>query len=185
MQEVEITNKFDKDADFTIEVQMIDKNASASINNQKTRRNSATGENSSQASLLLPVSRLPPAFHVSKKKEKISIKKHQAAKLNIQFLPFEMSDYEANVIFLDPKVGEMQYTLRGNVEMPKDDKNEKSLKTFKQDAGDRKTHAIQLTFENQQFNKAKDACDKRYILSNMSKEREMYGKSLQEITCGT
>lgn len=28
MQEVEIINKFDQDAEFTIEVQMVDKNAS-------------------------------------------------------------------------------------------------------------------------------------------------------------
>ena len=49
-----------------------------------------------------------------------------------------MIDYEANVIFLDPKVGEMQYTLQGNVELPKDAKDDKLVKNFKQDAGDKK-----------------------------------------------
>lgn len=124
--------------------------------------------------------KMPPAFHVNKKKDKITIKKNATARLNVQFLPFEMIDYEANVIFLDSKVGEMQYTLHGSVDMPKDDKIDKGARHFKQDAGDKAEHSLQLTFNNAQFDKAKDACDKRYMLSNMARERETYLKALND-----
>ena len=61
---------------------MIDKNAS---NKQvtMTRRNSASRYHSSSGAseTSTMINRLPPAFHVNKKKDKISIKKNATARL--------------------------------------------------------------------------------------------------------
>lgn len=48
----------------------------------------------------------------------LTIPKGGFEKLNVTFLPFTMDTHICHIIFRDDKVGEMQYTLQGNVTLP-------------------------------------------------------------------
>ena len=48
----------------------------------------------------------------------LTVPKGGSTTLPIQFLPFTMEDHTCYVVFRDDKVGEMQYTLQGKVELP-------------------------------------------------------------------
>lgn len=59
---------------------------------------------------------LPEAFFCLK--DNIRVRKGQSVDLVIQYMPFQLTTHKCKVVFIDPNVGEFQYTLIGEAMLP-------------------------------------------------------------------
>lgn len=92
--EVEVQNPFDKDADFQISIEHVYKEETPSKKKQPIKKQLNW-----------------PAFFL--KTKKIWIYKGQTAKVVILYQPMTLNNHVCNLIFLDQKVGEIQYEITG------------------------------------------------------------------------
>ena len=102
--EIEVFNPFDKDVDFKITLESLFVQEPIK-NKKKTKVKKETKT--------LP---FIPSFFL--KQDRIWIRKNSKAKLYLTYLPITFENHRCHLIFLDPKVGEMQYEIEGLPKLP-------------------------------------------------------------------
>ena len=102
--EIEVFNPFDKDVDFKITLESI--TTAEPIKNKKKTK--VKKETKSLGFI--------PSFFL--KQDRIWIRKNSKAKLYLTYLPITFENHKCHLIFLDPKVGEMQYEIEGSPKLP-------------------------------------------------------------------
>lgn len=111
--EITITNPFDRDVDFKIKIEntpIIPEQTLKTKDIKKTIKNE-------QVSLKEEKSQdFVPSFFI--KQDRIWIRKGAVSKLYVQYLPVTFETHRCLLIFLDTKVGEMQYELIGTPKPP-------------------------------------------------------------------
>lgn len=109
--EISINNPFDKDVDFKIKIENMAYVAEQPVKPKQQKKGSkeepATVKEEKQLDFL-------PSFFI--KQDRLWIRKGSSAKLYVQYLPITFENHRCLLIFLDPKIGEMQYEIIG---MPK------------------------------------------------------------------
>ena len=110
--DLDVLNPFGQDLVFNIQIihEKVNKDKVPKKNKQ------GIGKDKKKAVADTPINRMPEPFHC--KLETIRIKKNGSNIVPVTFLPFELGVHKCYVVFSDENVGEMQYTIIGNTELP-------------------------------------------------------------------
>lgn len=162
-QEVEIKNIYGQEAEFTISLIM-----------QEDPKKTITKKKGSADTAQL---NFPQAFFI--KTEKVKVKKNSSSTIGVQFLPFEMRNYTADLILCDEKVGEMQYRINGTVLNP--EPVELPPSGLKVELGDSIQINVTIDPKNKNLEFAKSKCKERYQSSQKTKEREALNDILRKL----
>ena len=158
-EEVEVSNNFGKDGDFTLQIVYIERQPPPPLKNAPKPKKS------------LPVETplvFPKPFFL--KSDRVKIKKNSGNSVSIVFMPFDMEKTEAYLIFTDENAGEMQYTLVGSVLLPKVDKADRV--EVKGEMGEPLTINVPVSSRNTLFERAKAEALQRLGGVSRSKERD-------------
>lgn len=160
VKEVDITNRFNKDAEFALQLVYIPKEQPAApLNVSKANKKHIK---------VRPLVIFPNPFSI--RVDKVKIKKGASASVSVLFHPFELDTQEANLIFVDENVGEIQFTIKGKVKAPRVDKADKF--EFKRELGSTSPVEVPIYPKNRLFEKAKNDVFTRLAGSTKAKERE-------------
>lgn len=168
-KDVEVRNTFGKDAEFTVQLVYPEKERAFVPKKGLKRPNPKK---------ILPTVTFPPPFYL--KNDRIKVKKGLTNTLSVQFLPFELDRQEAYLIFVDENVGEMQYSIVGNVLPPKVDKQDKFEP--KRDMGNLAPVEIAVSTHNHLLESAKREVMSRYQSAAKTKEREALKEIFKNLT---
>lgn len=116
--DVQVENPFDKDVDFKITVEHVAplELREPAPERTVTRKNQTKKELAEIEALKRAPSVQIPTFFA--KYDRIQIKKNSSAKLVFYYLPLTYEIHKANVVFLDTRVGEIQYDIVGKPLLP-------------------------------------------------------------------
>ena len=116
--EVNIVNPFDTDVDFNIKIENIEIIPELSLKKPKKKKRRNVGKKNEEAEENKnDVQKLYiPCFF--SKKDRIKIRKNGESKLQVFYLPLTFDNHKCNIVFVDERVGEMQYELIGTPELP-------------------------------------------------------------------
>ena len=160
VKEVDITNRFNKDAEFNLQLVYIPKEMPAQpLNVSKANKKHIK---------VRPLVVFPNPFSI--RVDKVKIKKGASASVSVLFHPFELDTQEANLIFVDENVGEIQFTIKGKVKPPRIDKADKF--EFKRELGSTSPVEVSVYPKNRLFEKAKNDVFTRLAGATKAKERE-------------
>jgi len=176
-EEVEIANGFAKDAEFTIQIIYPDK----SLPPPPPPRGALKPKKSVPTEA--PIA-FPKPFFL--KNERVKVKKNSINTISLVFMPFDTEKTEAYLVFTDDAVGEMQYTIVGNVLMPKVDKADR-VET-KGEVGEPLVIPFPVNVRNHQFERAKAEAMQRLGGAARAKERDLLRdtlKALAQEDCST
>ena len=162
-KEVEIKNIYGQEAEFLIQLVVQEE-----PKKNTAKKNKTSAEN---ASLVFP----QPFFI---KNEKVKVKKNSSSYIGVQFLPFEMRNYKADLILCDEKVGEIQYRINANVTFPE---SVEIPPTLKVELGESIQMNVAIDPKNKQLEFAKSKCKERYQSSHKTKEREALNDILRKL----
>lgn len=112
---------------------------------------------------------LPKAFYL--KNEHLKVKKNAFSLLSVCFLPFTLDKAEANLVFSDENVGEMQYSLVGSVKLPRSEKQDRF--DFKREVGSVEPLELTVGAGNHLLETAKREALSRFQAAAKAKEREV------------
>ena len=87
--------------------------------------------------------------------------------LNVQFLPFQLGEYSATILFADETVGEFSYGLTGSSSLPPP----LETLTFASESSSSAAKDIQLPFRNPQLERAR-----ALVLERSAREKEKWGQ---------
>jgi hypothetical protein len=113
--EITITNPFDKDADFKVRIE----NVPVPPEQPPKPKLKALKSNSREDPTVPPPDdrcSFLPSFFI--KQDRLWIRKGSSAKLYLQYLPLTFETHKCLLVFLDTKVGEMQYEVVGKPKPP-------------------------------------------------------------------
>ena len=97
----------------------------------------------------------------------VSVDARGTASMQVQFLPFQLGEYTATVLYSDENVGELSYQLKGTVSMPLP----LETLTFASEADSTAGREVQLPFRNPQVEKAR-----QMVLDRSQREKERMGQ---------
>lgn len=161
-KEVEVKNIYGQEAEFTISL----------IIQEEPKKVQPKKKGSPET----PALTFPQPFFI--KNEKVKVKKGSSSIIGIQFLPFEMRSYKADLILCDEKVGEIQYRINANVLNPESIEIPPVLKV---ELGDSIQINIAIDPKNKPLEFAKSKCKERYQSSQKTKEREALNDILRKL----
>ena len=143
--DLDVMNPFGQDLVFQIQIihEKVNKEKAAKKNKNPLGKDKKKGAAENTGNYV------PDPFYC--KLETIRIKKNGSNIVPVTFLPFELGVHKCYVVFSDENVGEMQYTIIGNTELPDpfDSKRDKC------NADETETIEISLPPKNVQLEKAK------------------------------
>jgi len=168
-KEVEVRNTFGKDAEFTVQLIYPEKERALPPKKGLKRPNPKKVQ---------PTVTFPSPFYL--KNDRIKVKKGLTNSLSVQFLPFEQDRQEAYLIFVDENVGEMQYSIVGDVLPPKVDKQDKF--EIKREMGNMAPVEIAVSTHNHLLETAKREVLSRYQSAAKTKEREALKEIFKNLT---
>ena len=163
-KEITVDNPFNSDVDYQI---FLNHEKPITSENKSRKKKSITRDTKRESNKIEEESVIP-AFYV-KGREKVIVKRNSKSQIQIQFLPFIMETQRCFLVFCDEKVGEIQYTLIGEVELP----NPVEILTpppFYLEADS--TYLAPIAFKNMLLEKAKNLHYDRLTLIAKSKEKE-------------
>ena len=105
--EIFVENPFEKDVEFKITVEH--SRVESSKPDKQARKAMAKKDAAELEAARRAAQLSPPSFFV--KTDRLSVKKGGSAKLILHYLPLTFETHRAFLIFLDPKVGELQYEV--------------------------------------------------------------------------
>jgi hypothetical protein len=111
--EITVSNPFDKDVDFKIKIENVAVVAEVPV---KPVKNKKGGKDEQQTDRSDKGGDFLPSFFI--KQDRLWIRRGSVAKLYLQYLPITYETHRCLLIFLDPKVGEMQYEILGTPKPP-------------------------------------------------------------------
>jgi hypothetical protein len=162
-KEVEVKNIYGQEAEFTISLVIQEE-----VKKPVAKKKGAPPET--------PGLTFPNPFFI--KSEKVKVKKGSSSIIGIQFLPFEMRNYKADLILCDEKVGEVQYRINANVGNPEPIEIPPVLKV---ELGDSIQINVAVDPKNKPLEFAKSKCKERYQSSQKTKEREALNDILRKL----
>ena len=179
--EIEINNPFDKDVDFKIIVENVPYKELKKQNKKKTKKNNNKTKNNKKKNKKSNDNKkdlkkkLIPSFFL--RERRVWINKNSTSKIHLIYLPMTFETHKCNLIFLDPKVGEMQYEVVG---VPKLPINQKPVFNEIKKLDELKTLDLKIPQKNELFNigaaklleKLKETNEKELVnyIKNLSKE---------------
>lgn len=117
--EIPVSNPFESDVDFSIRVENIeiisDQSQSKKKKKNPKKRLRGRKEDVEETKQEKPHVFIPCFFS---KKDRIKIRKNGDSKMQIFYLPMTLENHKCHIVFVDERVGEMQYELIGTPEMP-------------------------------------------------------------------
>lgn len=162
-KEVEIKNIYGQEAEFNIIL----------IMHEEQKKSTGKKKGSAETVQL----NFPQPFFI--KNEKVKVKKNSSSLIGVQFLPFEMRNYKADLILCDEKVGELQYRINANVLIP--EPIEIPPAGLKVELGDSIQVNVAIDPKNKNLEFAKSKCKERYQSSQKTKEREALNDILRKL----
>ena len=162
-KEIEIVNPYPKDGEFNIQIVYPEQPPPAPV----PTRNKRTSQSSLQPAEQ-PIT-FPKAFYI--KNDRVKIKKNGINIVSLVFMPFDTERVEAFLIFTDENVGEMQYTVSGNVSPPKVDKQDRL--EVRGEMGEMLLIPFPVSVKNHQFVRAKQEAMQRLSGASKTKERDL------------
>lgn len=163
-KEIEVKNIYPQDAEFSIQIFQKEKPAEPS---KDKRRKTASTEP--------PALKFPNPFFI--KNDKIKVKKNSSTYVGVQFIPLEYDTQTADIVFIDERVGEVQYTVIGKATLPES----VEMPPIKADMGDTIAVQIPLDPKNKQLELAKAKIKERYQSSQKTKERDALNEVLKKL----
>ena len=157
--DVEVRNPFPKDAEFQVSIIYPEPEV------PPPPKKSTLSKSKSPFPALTA---LPKAFYL--KSEHLKVKKNASSLLSVYSLPFTLDKTDANLVFSDESVGEMQYSLVGNVKLPRSDKQDRF--DFKREVGSTEAVELAVGAGNHLLDTAKREALGRFQAAAKAKERE-------------
>lgn len=114
--EIPIYNPFENDVDFQIKIENIEIIPDASFKPKKKKKRYGQQKDDTEEKKPDQQRLHIPCFF--SKKDRIKIRKNGDSKLQIFYLPMTFDNHKCNIVFVDERVGEMQYELIGTPDLP-------------------------------------------------------------------
>jgi hypothetical protein len=119
--EILVANPFDDNVEFNISIRNINKKKTDEMRDilRMTSKNKRKGKNRIAQDLEFKnseIESLVPMFFTTQKT--IKVKKQSAAKLSLFYQPLTFEPHQAQIVFIDENIGELQHDIKGNPKMP-------------------------------------------------------------------
>lgn len=113
--EITVANPFDKDVDFKIRIENVPCPEAPVFKPAKQKKGAREQPKEEPPTSERPDDFLPSFFI---KQDRLWIRRGSVSKLYVQYLPITFETHRCLLVFLDPKVGEMQYEILGTPRPP-------------------------------------------------------------------
>lgn len=164
IKEVEVKLPYSPEAEFTVQFVIHD----------EPKKNISKKKGAPDTASLV----FPNPFYIRNDKERVKVKKNIGV-IKLEFLPFEMKTYKADMILSDEKVGEIHYRINAVVTYP--DAIELPPAPLTVGIGDSIQINVSIDPINKQLDTAKKNCKARFTSSHKNKERDALAEILKKL----